>query len=176
MVEQDIDANVAESSRKKKLFPILVVAGLMLAEGVGIYLAMKTLGTDPQAVEANAGDEKGVGPDGQPADAMDVELAICKLDAFNKKTGKLLMIHIEVVVIVSPEERKRIEKLIELRQKTISDRITTIIRNADPKYLNEPQLETIRRQIKFELDKIVGAEDLVKEVLIPNLLQSASNL
>jgi flagellar basal body-associated protein FliL len=174
MPEQEIDVNVAENPTRKKLIPIVIVAGLMIVEAVGIFVAMKTLGTDPQPAEAATGE--GIGPGETPADAMDVELVICELDAYNKQTGRLLMIHLEVVVVVSPDEQERFEKLIELRQNTIDDRVTTIIRSADPKYLNEPQLETIRRQIKFELDKIVGSEDLIHEVLIPKLLQSASNL
>jgi len=51
--------------------------------------------------------------------------------------------------------------------------VTTVIRSADPKFLQEPGLETIRRQIKFELDKVLGDDKIIVDLLIPSLLQSS---
>lgn len=174
MPNEEIDADVSEPKRSRKFLPYAIIAGLMLAEGLGIFVAMKTLGSDPEVVEAGEGD--GIGPDGMAEQAMDAELPICELDAFNKKSGKLMMYHIEVVAVVNREQETGLKKLVELRRATIHDRITTVIRGADPKFLNEPGLETIRRQVKFELDKVFGDEKLINELLIPELLQSSSNL
>jgi flagellar basal body-associated protein FliL len=66
--------------------------------------------------------------------------------------------------------------LIDARKATIRDRLDTLLRNADPKYLNEPGLETLRRQIKFELDKVFKDEKLVDEILITKFLKSRANL
>jgi hypothetical protein len=65
---------------------------------------------------------------------------------------------------------------VDARQATICDRVNTVVRRAEPKFLSEPGLETVRRQIKFELDKVFGDEDLIQEVLLPELLQSQAQL
>ncbi len=173
MPEQEIDANVGPPSRRAKLIPYAIVVGLMLVEGVGIFVAMKTLGSDPEPVEAQAPGE-GIVIDGQNEASLPTEYVICELDAFNKQTGKLLLYRVEVAATVARDQEARFKKLLELRKSTIQDRVTTVIRSADPKYLQEPGLETIRRQIKHELDKVLGDDKIIVELLIPKLLQSSS--
>jgi len=54
----------------------------------------------------------------------------------------------------------------------IKDRIRTIIAQSDPEKLgggSEPGLETLRRQVKYQLDEIVG-EKIVDEVLVPRCI------
>jgi hypothetical protein len=57
------------------------------------------------------------------------------------------MFHIQVTAVVKKANEAVLEKCVQERQNTINDRVTTIIRSADPKFMNEPGLETIRRQI-----------------------------
>ncbi|MGH7214988.1 MAG: hypothetical protein ACREIT_09525, partial [Tepidisphaeraceae bacterium] len=61
---------------------------------------------------------------------------------------------------------------IKERDALIRDRIRTIIAQADPEKLgggSEPGLETLRRQVKYQLDEIVG-EGMVDEVLVPRCI------
>jgi flagellar basal body-associated protein FliL len=54
----------------------------------------------------------------------------------------------------------------------IQDRVRTIIAETDPEKLGggaEPGLETLRRQVKYQLDEIVG-DGLIDDVLIPQCL------
>ena len=54
----------------------------------------------------------------------------------------------------------------------IRDRIRTIIAESDPEKLgggSEPGLETLRRQVKYQLDVIVG-EGLIDEVIVPKCI------
>ncbi len=116
----------------------------------------------------------GNGPD-MPADALaEVKLAECK--TFNKETGKLVLFHIRVSVLVSAADGERAAKLVEARQARIDDRVNTVIRSAEPRHLNEPGLETLKRRLKFELDRMFGDPRLVQEVLIPYLVQTGSGL
>jgi flagellar basal body-associated protein FliL len=109
------------------------------------------------------------------ADAFaEVKLAECK--TFNKETGKLVLFHIRVSVLVKMMDAERVRKTVEARQARIDDRVNTIIRSAEPRHLNEPGLETLKRRLKFELDRIFGDPRLVHEVLIPYLVQSGSGL
>lgn len=106
--------------------------------------------------------------------SAEVKLAECK--TFNKETGKLVLFHIRVSVLVASTEADRARKLVEAKQARIEDRVNTVIRSAEPRHLNEPGLETLKRRLKFELDRIFEDPRLVQEVLIPYLVQSGSGL
>ena len=172
----DEDVTEAAPPKSRKLTTILVIAGLMLAEGALILGAMMFFGGDPGLATASTGSATGGdGPDeGSPGDVA--EVVIAELDAYNSLSGRLYVYHLQISAQVNPQDRQRIESIVEERGDTICDRINTVIRGADPKHLNEPGLETMRRQIKFELDKILGDDSLVLELLIPKLLQSRANL
>ena len=54
----------------------------------------------------------------------------------------------------------------------IKERVRTIIAQADPEKLvgaSEPGLETLRRQVKYQLDMFVG-DGLIDEVLVPRCI------
>ena len=64
------------------------------------------------------------------------------------------------------------EDTIKEREALIKDRIRTIIAQSDPEKLgggSEPGLETLRRQVKYQLDEIVG-EGMIDEVLVPRCI------
>lgn len=195
MAQEQIDANVSQPAQPKKSFlPYIIVLVLMMAEGAGIFFVMRSMGAKPTDAaaaggataahggggekekgegEKEAGEKGEKGEKGETSDAtMDAEVSIGQIIGFNRTSGRLMMVRIEVVVVVAKEKEENLKKLAELRKATISDRITTIVRAAEPRFFNEPGLETIRRQVKFELDKVVGDDKLIVEVLIPTLLQS----
>lgn len=172
----DEDIVEAGSAKSRKLTIILVIGGLMLAEGSLIFGAMKFFGGAPGRASAGTALADQAVPTQEGAATPIAEVLIAELDAYNNLSGRLYVYHLQVSAQVKPEAKKQIEKIIEQRGGTICDRINTVIRGADPKHLNEPGLETMRRQIKFELDKIFGDDSLVLELLIPKLLQSRANL
>ncbi len=176
MADEELEAPAGEPKPKKKLFPILLIAGLMLVEGVVIFAAVKFLGGDPTAADAGEVQEGDGAEDAEP-DSVDLaEITIAETDAFNSLSGRLYVYHIRVAAQVAKDDQDKTVKLIEEREATILDRINTVIRSADPKHLNEPGLETIRRQIKFELDKILQDDSLILELLVPKLLQTRASL
>ncbi|MEK6675114.1 MAG: flagellar basal body-associated FliL family protein [Planctomycetota bacterium] len=109
-----------------------------------------------------------------PNEQMEVKLAECK--TVNKGTGKLVLFHMRVTALVSGADAERAKKLIEAKQGRIDDRVNTVIRSAEPQQLNEPGLQTLKRRFKFEFDRIFEDDKLVKEVLIPHIVQSGSGL
>jgi hypothetical protein len=177
MPKDEVDAEVAGTDRKRKLWAYLIVAGLMLGEGAAIFVGIKLIGgTSPAAGAAST--ETGAGAGGSLAHAEPdlVEVPVCEVDSFNKMTGKLYVYHIQVVAVVRRTAAPGFKEMVDARQATIRDRVNTVVRRAEPKFLNEPGLETIRRQIKFELDKVFGDQDLIQELLLPALLQSQAQL
>ena len=172
----DEDIVEAGSAKSRKLTIILVIGALMLAEGGLIFGAMKFFGGAPGPASASTAPADQATSSQKGAAPQIAEVLIAELDAYNNLSGRLYLYHLQVSAQVKPEAKTKIEKIIEQRGDTICDRINTVIRGADPKHLNEPGLETMRRQIKFELDKILGDDSLVLELLIPKLLQSRANL
>lgn len=64
-------------------------------------------------------------------------------------------------------EAEALAKVVHEQDRTIKDRLAGIIRAADAKHLQEDGLGTLRRQIKFELERILGEKIAIQDVLIP---------
>ena len=158
------------SPRKKKILTVGIVVGIMLLEGVGVFVLVRMTSGPP---EAAAGGEVVEDPN-QVIEQMDAELPLADCDAINRKVGQSIVVHLSLSVRVAAPDADRAAKLIEKRQSTIKDRVQMILRSADPQHLNEPNLDTVKRQVKFELDKILEDDQLIQEVLIPQILQTRS--
>ena len=175
MADDDVQATPAQAKSGSKKMQVLVVALLMIGEGVAIYLLANSLGQAPAsaiAVGAGPGDNAtGVVTDEQ---LTEVELAECRPS--NKMSGKLINFHVRVSVLVAAADRERVEKMAKARRARLLDRIQFVFRSADLKHLNEPALETVKRRLKHEFDRVFGDDELIKEVLIPERQQSGSGV
>ena len=173
MADEKADAKPkAEAANKKSKLPILIIAVLMGVEGVGVFFVAKMFVlADPASVEAvETGDEYG---DERTEDAQptaEVEITDCRPS--NKVTGKLITFRLRVSALVAASEAEHAVELVRANSARLTDRVNYVIRSAEPQHLNEPGLETIKRRLKKEFDRILGDEQLIKEVLIPELLQS----
>ncbi len=161
------------AATKGRFKPIIIVALLMLVEGVAIFALMSMITAPPEA--SVAAEDDGTAQDLlHLADEAEVEL--CEVDAFNRKEGRLYVYHIQLSALVAVQDVETINRFVEVRSASISDRVQVVIRAADPQHLNDPSLETIKRQIKFELNNLLGSEELIRDILVAKLLQSRSNL
>jgi flagellar basal body-associated protein FliL len=176
--------------KKGRLMPMVVVGGLMTAEGAGVFFVTKAFfgaqpaaatGAEHEATPAH-GEDGGHGDHGDKPAAhgagtsaqAEIELTDCKPS--NRVSGKLITLRIRVSALVASAETERAKQLAEANKARINDRVNVVIRSADPKELNEPGLETIKRRLKHELAKVLGDEKLIQEILIPEMLQSGSGL
>lgn len=157
--------------RKKKLMTLGIVLGIMLLEGAAVFAVMKISASPVAAEAAEDGAEATEDVSAMPAD---VSLVECK--AINRKSGQALVVRICVAAQVDPDKVEVVQELVQKRQDTIKDRVQTVLRSADPRHLNDPDLATLKRQIKFELDRVLGDDQLIRAVLIPQILQSRSDL
>ena len=74
-------------------------------------------------------------------------------------------------MVTRSESEEKVKTTIAERGNLIRDRIRTIIAQSDPEKLgggSEPGLETLRRQVKYQLDVIIG-EGLIDEVIVPKV-------
>lgn len=84
----------------------------------------------------------------------------------NAQSGRLYLYDIELVAVVEEKNKHKMEEMLKEKKAAVLDRIRTIVASSDPKSLSEPGLETLRRQIGYQLEQDLG-HDLVKELLIP---------
>ena len=118
----------------------------------------------------------GAKPDAKAAKAADpkksFELSVVEFRAPNKLGGRTFLYDVSIWAIVRGSNKSKVESAIKDREALIKDRVRTIIAQSDPDKLiggTEPGLETLRRQVKYQLDEIIG-EGLIDEVLVPKCI------
>ncbi len=176
MAAEENDAQSGRASGgKSRLVPVIVVVMLMGVEGAVVFWLATMLAPEPVAI-FGAGMEGAGGSLVAPGeDAFaEVEMADCRPS--NKSSGRLITFKIRVLALVASADRERAEKLARSKRARLEDGVNTIIRSAEPKHLNEPELATIKRRLKHKFDEILDDEQLVKEVLIPEILPSGSGV
>lgn len=158
---------------------------VMLVEALVLFAGFKMFGGSPHsanAADSTSEEEGGHGEAGHGEGAHGgvvkgekrkvVELQVLEFKAPNKQSGRLFLYDVSVFVTVKTEFKERVEAAFKDREATIRDRARTIISQCDPEKLgggSEPGLETLRRQMKHQLDEIIG-EGMIEEVLIPRCI------
>jgi flagellar basal body-associated protein FliL len=175
--------------------PVLL-GGVMAIEAVILFGAFKMMGSSPSAAEGAAlhaaegehgeeGDEADEGGEAATSGShgegsapaaknsrRKYSMGILEFRAPNKVSGKMYLYDVAIEAQVMGKNFDSVQKKVEERKALISDRVRTIIAQSDPEKLNgqaEPGLETLKRQVKYQLDEIVG-EGAIEEVLIPRCI------
>lgn len=157
-------AAAAESKEAPKKKPGMklgvVAAAVVVIEIATVGITMKlSSGPKPVLAEVPATTTKA------PVE-KDVEVKLIDAKLPNQQSGKLYLYDMQVVAKVSEKNKDKVTDLLAERESEIRDQLRTIIASSDPKSLGEPGLETVRRQISYQLEQDMG-KDLIKEVLIP---------
>jgi flagellar basal body-associated protein FliL len=161
----------------------VMLGGVMVIEAAVLFAGFKFLGGGPAPVigadfktEVDShGNPKSDGHGGPSAghDARtSVEIPVVEFRAPNKISGRLLLIDVSIFMVVQSEHETQAKETLKAREALIKDRIRTIIAQSDPEKLGgeaEPGLETLRRQVKYQLDEVIG-EGMIQEVLVPRCI------
>jgi flagellar basal body-associated protein FliL len=157
--------------------PVLL-GGAMLIEAVVLIAGFKII--SPGAKNANAADlttpdktavAAGDATTGGDA-ATTTEILLVDSRFPNKQSGRTFLYDVQMFLSVKKEAGDKVKTLITDHNALIQDRIRTIIAQSDPDKLgggSEPGLETLRRQVKYQLDEIVG-DGLIDDVLVPRCI------
>ncbi|MGF1633744.1 MAG: hypothetical protein ACFCVE_07825 [Phycisphaerae bacterium] len=151
--------------------PVLL-GGVMVLEAVVLFAAFKMLAGGPaDSHGAELVDDHSAANGAEVAHAKDgpAEIPLIDFRAPNKMSGRTYLYDVSIVILTKQEHAERVKSVTEQRGALIQDRLRTIIAQSNPDKLgggSEPGLETLRRQVKYQLDQIVG-EGLVEEVLVP---------
>lgn len=158
----DAGAAGAEETPKKKM-PVKMIAialGVVVLELATVGVTAMMAGGPKRAVA-----DVPVEPKHEVVE-RDVELPILEARLPNQSSGRLFLYDLKVVAKVPEKNQAKVKELLTERQSEVQDRIRTIVASSDTKTLNEPGLETLRRQINYQLEQDLG-HDLIKELLIP---------
>lgn len=143
-----------------------------------VDLAREIANKDPHG-EAGRGDGHGGGGHGggqgndSPASKDKfVEINIVDFKAPNSQNGRRYIYDVSVFALVPGESDQKVKDKIKKSENLIKDRLRTIIAQMDPDKLGggtEPGLETLRRQVKTQLEIIIG-DGMIDEVLVPRCI------
>ena len=165
--EQQSSSEAPETSppTEKRGKPILtfgIFGGVMIVEGVAIFLGMKFLGSHPDPTKGL----EGLQPTTQ-AWTETQEFDVANLRVLNRNGPRAMLYNVRIVVTAHYSKKDKVEEFLKGRKSTIEDVISQILRSAEEKYLAEPGLETLRRQLRFELNALLKDEGVIEQVLIP---------
>ena len=160
-------------SKPKKSLTIMVVAALMLVEGVAVYFAVDYFSDHPATVAAEVGADSESDP--SPDDGTE-ELEVANCRSVNNKEGRLYHYHIRVSVLIPKDRLAFLTELVKKRRHRIDERVNVVVRSAEPKQLNEPGFESLKRRLRAELGDIFGDDDLILEVFIPELIRTSGGV
>ncbi|MCO6437982.1 MAG: flagellar basal body-associated FliL family protein [Phycisphaerae bacterium] len=165
-----------KTSKKGKLIQGGVILALMAVEGVAIFYFANSLSPAPTSAQGAmvAGRSSEAEAASDTGKLSEIEIAECRTS--NGASGKLVYFQVKVVALVDPLRLEDAKKLIEANKGRIQDRINFVFRSADLAHLAEPNLDTIKRRIKFELDRILDDPKLVQQVLLPDFTPSGNGL
>jgi len=154
--------------------PVLL-GGVMVVEAAALLIGFHFLAGRPQQASAAelAKLENSEGKGAKNAEkSKSVEVPVADFKALNRANGRTFLYDVSIYVTTKPEYEQRITDAFKENKALIEDRIRTIVAESDPEKLgggSEPGLETLRRQIKYQLDGIVG-EGIIDQVLVPRCI------
>jgi flagellar basal body-associated protein FliL len=155
-----------DGKKKKSVATFGLFGGVMIVEGLSIFMCMRFFGSHPDPTLGVEGIQVQTS---QPWKES-AELEVAKLRVQNSNGSRTLLCSVTVVVRVHQSDVEKIKEFLENRKNTINDALSRIIRSADEKHLNEPGLETLKRQFRFELSSLINNDTIIEQVLIPECM------
>ena len=160
--EKTAENEVQKPKSKLPIKMILIIAGVMLME-VGTIVTVKMMNkTDV----AKATDEISQTEELQGKKLEEVALAEQTVD--NYTVGKTKMVvSLEIVATVESEQKEELAKQVERHKNEIMNAVREVVASAEPSQIKDPKVEVIRRQLKAQIETIVG-EGMIKEIITPS--------
>lgn len=160
----------ADKPKPRKTLPksAIIIGVITVAQAAGFYTATRLLGGAPQIAhgsEVGANYLQGGDPDATPSTVEIVLVEGFKVP--NGRSGRTYIYDFDVSIKAPSHRQEEAAALVASRKGEIGDRLARIVRGADPAVLQEPELKTLREQVRQVLGEIAGDPDLVMEVFIP---------
>lgn len=147
--------------KKKKLRPVIVIAGILLLEAVVIIGAMQLV-SGPSEAEADDAIEMA----GVPEEEKITEIMILSARLPNSKTGVTYLYDTEIYVQVKRKHAELVQEELEQFQNEIRAELTALWRTSEPENFREPRLETLTRKVSALLQERFGNDSETGEPII----------
>ncbi len=165
-------AEGGEAAPAKKGLPLktlIVVAALMIVEGVGLFFVLGALG-GPKASSA-ATDAKHLAHD-ESEETEEIRVLEKEDEKFqNLASGQVWVWNVSIYLQVKNKNTERVERVLESRKAEIKEGISQIIGRSQIAQLKEPERQSLNRQVSALLEKVVGLDSegkpLIERILIP---------
>jgi len=159
------DAKTDAPPKKGKTLIIAIFGGVMLVEGVAVFAVVKMMGHEP---DPTVGMEV-LAPTSKPWEES-LELPVASVRVPNSNGARTMLYSVKVVARANQKDKDKVEEFLKKRKSTIEDTIGRVIRSAEEKHLAEPGLETLKRQVRFEINALAGDEHMIEQILIPECM------
>lgn len=156
MAETPETTTTDESQPKKKssLKTIIMVAGVLIAEGA-LIIAVMMLAGQPAPVQAST---PGI-PVELPEDERIEEVLILDDRLSNARTGVTFVYETEVYIQTRKKHHDRVSLELEQFSNEIKSEIGAIWRTAEPHHFQEPKLQSLTRRVYTLLNDRFGADE-----------------
>lgn len=168
--EGSVEQEAGKSSKKKTLVMGGALLGIMAVEALVVFFVVKHFAGGPATAEA-APAHGIVAPEGEKK-PQDVEVEVVRLRAQNERSQRQITYDLAVFISVVDSNKEKVTEILQRRKNTVQDRLSRIVRAAEPERFAEPDLRSLRKLFQAELVQVVGDEALIQEVLIPTITSS----
>lgn len=156
----------AEAPAKKKPTKVIgIVAGLMIVQGVGVFMVARMTG--PQAAAAAEANLHGAP---QTDHEKTVEIPLIEDKFQNMQTGRAWIWDVSISLQVPAKNQEYVDKVLQERIGEVTEGVGQIFRRAQNTQLREPGLESLNRQIHAYVTQVLGKDasghDRFRRVLI----------
>ncbi|HOA72549.1 MAG TPA: flagellar basal body-associated FliL family protein [Phycisphaerae bacterium] len=173
MVDQakETETPAASSGRRKNVVMLGVLAGVMIVEALVVFVLVKSFAGAPATAQAAEGL---VATEGEKAPGQ-VELKVGEFRAQNRTGQQSYMLQFSLFATVSEPDKAKAEEILAGKSATIKDRFSRVVRSMDPERFLEPDLTTLRTQLKAELSQVMGPDLKIHEVLLTDFTSAVDN-
>ena len=169
--EKPAEAALADAPKKKglPLKTIIIIAALMIVEGVGVFFVLGAMG-GPKASHAEVDPKTLVHDDSE--ETTEVRLLEKEDEKFQShSSGQVWVWNVSIYLQVKNKNSERVEHVKDTRKAEIKEGLSQIIGRAPIAQLKEPERQSLNRQISALLEKMIGQDTegkpLIERVLIP---------
>lgn len=171
MADEQANAQETESKdapKKGGKLPLLIVAGLMLAEAAAVYFVIAVLGVGPSP--ATASQLQGLEENDRES-LTEVMLVTNRFQ--NMQSGRVWGWDVDVYLKVRNKNVEAVQQTMERNEAEILEGLALIFRRAQDRHLREPGLETLSRQLNAYVNELFGTDaeglPLVDRVVLAKL-------
>lgn len=154
------------AGRRKNMIMFGILAGVMIAEGLTVFVLVKSFSNSSNPASAEAAGPGGLmAGEGQKA-PVKVEVKVGEFRAQNRKGQQSYLLQFSVFASVPEPDKAKMEEAMAANTATIKDRFSRVVRAMEPERFVEPDLTTLRTQLKEELRQVIGGDLKIEEVLL----------